>query len=362
MTVIRCAALCVPLLVLICALDGATGHKSVSYDELHSVLDDTDLSSPSSARQLFNLWKEKHGKQYATDKHEGSALAAILDNAKKVKANRQDIRAGATTHELALNKFADMTFEEFKQSKLGFSKPIQISKREATFNVREKRQTLPLSVNWTAQGYVTPVKMQGDCGCCWTFAAAGAVEGQYFKKFHQLISFSEQEFVECVTDYIGCNGGDYTSAFEYMTISGGLATETAYPYASLDGITYGSCKTSTIPQIRMNPTYTYLSNDQQLKAAVAAVGPIAAAVSVADTFMLYTSGVMNPTISCGVPADINHAILVVGYGVDAKTGQSYWLIKNSWDTDWGENGYFRLQSSIANSCGIVEWPIQMTIQ
>jgi len=283
-----------------------------------------------------------------------------LDNAKKVKTNRQ---AGNTTHALALNEFADMSFTDFKKARLGLVKSRTI--KPNTAGAKHKRQivpALPPSVNWTALGYVTPVKNQGDCGCCWTFASTGALEGQYFKKFGQLISFSEQEFIECVTDYRGCDGGDMTVAFDYVAqTSGGLATRANYPYVAQDGKTFGACKTSTIQQVKMKPTYTFLENDQQILAALASSGPLPAAVSVNDNFMLYQSGIMDPSSNCGPPADVNHSVLIVGYGTDPVTGLTYWLIKNSWGTGWGENGYLRLLRAVADSCGIAEYAFQLAL-
>jgi len=350
--------------LLICAflaVDGAPKGDQAADDALHLLLDTADLTDQGSARRVFNMWGQKHGKKYASADHEQRAQQRVLENAQKVRDNRRAARTGAVDYRLSLNKFSDLTFEEFRMTKLGFIKPRQIAKRAAPLHEeREKRATLPASLNWVTQGFVTPVKMQGQCGCCWTFASTGAIEAQYFKKFRQLLSFSEEEFVECVTEYAGCGGGDVTTAFDYVSKIGGLATETSYPFTAQDGM-YGSCKTASTPQVKFNVTYTYLETDAQLLTALASVGPIPVAVAVADNFMLYSSGVMDPGANCGPPADVNHAVLLVGYGVDPVTLQTYWLLKNSWDTDWGEAGYFRVLRSVTNSCGISTYPIQVTL-
>lgn len=352
----------IEMVILVALLCIATLYAKQSSDNLDNYLDNSDLSDTNSVLTLFNNWQAQHKVTFKTEEERDKALDVLMENAKKIKQHRDEYKRGEHSYTLQLNKFSHMTFEEFKSKRLGFSKYTRnanVYSPPQAQAVRRRRATLPTSLNYTAMGYVTPVKNQGNCGCCWTFATTGALEGAYFKKTGSLKSFSEQQLVDCTPVYKGCDGGIASDGVAYINLKGGIATEASYPYASMDAL-FGTCQDGSKTLVSMKPVPADVPmDDTSLINALVSNGPLAVAVAVGDNFMSYMSGVMDSSTACLQP--INHAVLLVGYGKDQATGRSYWLLKNSWDTDWGEKGYFRLNRDVQDSCGINEEVITVTM-
>lgn len=207
----------------------------------------------------------------------------------------------------------------------------------------------PDKKDWRDDGAVTSVKDQLKCASCWAFSAAGALEGQFFLKNGVLESLSEQELVDCSRKVFnnGCNTGFMTNAFLY-TKSDGIHTEAEYPYEAKDA------KCRTTPNEKKNKklkTIKPKGDEQELKKAVGTVGPVSVGLdALNDKFMFYGGGVyFNPECK---PEKVSHAVLAIGYGTDEKTGMDYWLIKNSYGTTWGEEGYGKVARNKDNHCGI----------
>lgn len=247
---------------------------------------------------------------------------------------------------LALNDFADMSWEEFQKHNLGAAQNCSATLKG---NHKMTDATLPDVKDWREVGIVTPVKNQGHCGSCWTFSTTGALEAAYSQAFGKSVSLSEQQLVDCAGAFnnFGCSGGLPSQAFEYVKYNGGLDTEEAYPYAGTDG----ECKFSSenVGVRVVESVNITLGAEDELKHAVAFVRPVSVAFQVVNGFRFYKDGVYTSD-SCGsTPMDVNHAVLAVGYGVE--NGVPYWLIKNSWGGDWGDNGYFKMELG-KNMCGV----------
>ena len=258
-------------------------------------------------------------------------------------------RDSNTTYTLGITPFTDMTHNEFIEYVSSSTKSYDVGSSICT-KQSSSSGSYPASIDWRAKGAVTPVKDQGQCGSCWSFSTTGAVEGIYAIKNGNLQSFSEQELVDCSYDYgnHGCNGGLMQNAFTFIHDKG-LTTESAYPYTGTSS--RGSCKS-------YNPV-TYLSgcvdvtpNELMLTYAVAKQ-PVSVSIEAdSRSFQLYKSGVYDDP-GCGTTLD--HGVLAVGYGTEG--GKDYWIVKNSWSSSWGDQGYIKIfRNSVASStkgiCGI----------
>ena len=215
------------------------------------------------------------------------------------------------------------------------------------------RVRVPDAVDWREAGVVTDVKDQGSCGSCWAFAGTETLESHVALATGSLLTLSEQEYVSCAPNPDGCGGtGGCQGAtaevlFDYVLQAGG-AREEDYPY---EGKT-GTCDETKLAAPAVNISgYVVLPRNEYapLLHAVATLGPVA--ISVDAGWGSYESGVY-PAAECGTTID--HGVVLVGYGTDAELGMDYWLVRNSWGADWGEDGYVRLerQAADAQPCGI----------
>lgn len=167
----------------------------------------------------------------------------------------------------------------------------------------------------------------------------------------KLISLSEQELVDCDTkgDDQGCGGGLMDSAFQFILKNGGLTTEAEYPYRHLDG----TCSTKKLAShaASIKGYEDVPANDEAALLKAVANQPVSVAIDASGfAFQLYSGGVFTGT--CGT--ELDHGVTAVGYGT-ASDGTKYWLVKNSWGTSWGENGYIRIARDVSAKeglCGI----------
>jgi len=309
-------------------------------DKINSQLYDKDLWNQ------FTTFQDKFNKKYESIQDLEERFNIFRTNVNQIIIHNLDVTQNFT---MGINQFTDLTSEEFKRLYVGGFRGEVGSYGCKSFS--SSATGAPNSLDWRALGAVTSVKDQGQCGSCWTFSATGAIEGAWAIAKSKLIDLSEQELVDCATGFSygshGCNGGEMEGAFKYV-IEHGQCSLASYPYTSGVSKTGGTCqKCSAVVEI--SSCSDVKPNDQvSLKAAVV-LQPVAIAIE-ADTryFQSYSSGVLT-SASCGTTLD--HGVLIVGYGTE--NGQKYWLVKNSWGTTWGENGYVKIaRSDSTNDAGI----------
>jgi len=312
-------------------------------------ISDSDESSQLGKRRLFNAWKLKFNKTYSSTAEESACFTNFQLSLTRVRSLQ--ISRSPRKHEGAkfgLTKFADLTVDEFKSIYL-LPKKITPKKHK----VAPKRdRAAPTVFDWRNTGMVTAVKNQEECGSCWAFSATETIESAWMLKHNlnnlTMSPLSPQQIVDCDNMDSGCGGGNPTTAYQYVISQGGIETNKKYPYTGQDGTcnfqqsdVYAkinnwnyACSSEDEPTLLQN-TYTY--------------GALSICVDAAN-WQDYESGIMTAW-QCAWIDMLDHCVQAVGWNLQQST--PYWSVRNSWNTDWGENGYIRLEYG-ANTCGLTE--------
>ncbi|XP_064488078.1 procathepsin L-like [Ornithodoros turicata] len=293
----------------------------------------------------WEIYKGVHSKEYVPgEEHERRLIWE--DNLDFIRRHNLEYDLGLRTHTVAVNSFADLTSEEYRQLYLGY-RPNERKKTALGVHNEASLHDIPDEIDWRDYHYVTQVKDQGKCASGWAFSAAGALEGQHFGDTGNLVSLSAQNLVDCDNGSSGCEGGNMNSAFEYVFYNDGIDTELSYPYTARKG----SCKfsKSNVGDTDLGALDVTPRTEDALQSAVATSGPISAAIDAShQSFRFYSGGIYNePHCSS---SNLDHGVLVVGYGTGADG--DYWIVKNSYGIGWGENGYIRMSRNKNNQCGI----------
>lgn len=319
-------------------LGGAFFYRHVQHKNTETVL-------PEYAVGLFGFYKQAFGKTYSSPQEEAYRLQVFYRAYTKVMTHnlKQNI-----SYTLGLNHFSDLTKEEAKAKYLGYKPSVNHDIKYGIDYSSRPRNTSSNddSVDWrNTPGVVSPVKNQESCGSCWAFSATGALEGHAaIKGGMPNQSFSEQQLVDCSWKYgnEGCNGGLMNQAFQYV-IDNSIETENQYPYTAKNGKCQSRTGVYSIGGFNNTAPRSAggLAHDASFQ-------PISVAIE-ADKIMNYKGGIFDD-ISCG--DKLNHGVLLVGYT------KEYWLVKNSWGSLWGEQGYIRLSRTAVPDpkggiCGIL---------
>lgn len=281
---------------------------------------------------------------------------------KKIEEHNND--KNSQSYKLGINKFS-ASYPQEKRKVLGRLAEVEAAHKPERNHIKERNfemkpvSELPSIVDWRSTGMATATKDQGHCGSCFAFAAAEMLESYLYMSSGLLYNLSPQMGASCTPNPEhcggsgGCSGGTAEIIFDDLANGGGImAQEYQYGYVSYDGSDHTCNTTDIVPTLTVEGYHmlTEGSYDEMMN-AVAQVGPISIGVD-ASEWHNYAGGVFN---GCNQKnPDVNHAVVLYGYGQDEETGEKYWLIRNSWSPSFGEKGYIRIHrdDNEAENCGI----------
>ncbi|XP_026758007.2 digestive cysteine proteinase 2-like [Galleria mellonella] len=328
-----------------CSYETTNKAKAVKDPIIH-------YENQEDVNRAFESFKLKFDKKYAHKKEHAMRRSIFEKNLRLIRTtNSQNLG-----YKLAINQFADRTPEEMKRHK-GLIRRKQKKSGNIPFPYDDKKleelsQNLPTEFDTRLLGLVNPVRNQESCGSCWTYGTTAAVEGAIARKNGgRLLTLSNQALIDCAWEYgaFGCDGGSDTAAFQWM-IQYGLPTEEEYgPYANQDGYCLIENMTTIYPILGF--TDVTPNSIVALKVALINHGPLSTSIDASGSFSFYSGGIFYD-LSC-TQTNLDHEVTLVGYG--EENGDTYWIIKNSWGSNWGIDGYMHI-SARDNNCGVATEP------
>ena len=337
------------LVLLSAVLLGAALSVSLNTNYYYELHGDMELTE-QKMRQMYVEYGQEFQKPISFE--EGSRFGHFKETLKTIAEHNANPNR---SWEQGINKFADMSEEEFFSTHLGAAQDCSATEHNLKL-IPQNDLMEDTNFDWRDQepNPVTPVKNQGKCGSCWTFSTTGCLEAHWKIYKGETVYLSEQQLVDCAGDFDnhGCNGGLPSHAFEYIRYNNGLMSEQTYPYKAYDGVC-GFRMDDVVAQVPQGSYNITKGDENELKQAVRNEGPVSVSFQVISGFKNYVSGVYSVS-NCGTTTqDVNHAVLAVGYGMDSASGKAYWAVKNSWGENWGNGGYFNIERNV-NMCAIAQ--------
>ncbi|OHT02178.1 Crustapain [Tritrichomonas foetus] len=300
----------------------------------------------ASEERSFIQWM-RNTNQFYTGAEYHFRLGIYLSHSRWIR----DFNKGKHTFKVGHNKFSAFTTAEY-ESLLGakYTNPARKSLSKSKPLIKSTDKQIPESLDWRDRNLVNTIRNQMDCGSCWAFSAIASCEAAYSLVTGKLLQFSEQNLVDCVEDAFGCFGGWPSDSIDHIVTkqNGKFNSPNNYPYVAIKNF---DCTFDEFLAIGSVSGYYEVTKEDEndLLEKVANHGVVSVCIHSGDSeFKLYTGGIFDLP-SCS-KLFLDHAVDVVGYG--SENGKDYWIVRNSWGNQWGEEGYVRMSRNKDNQCGI----------
>ncbi|XP_033716996.1 cathepsin W [Delphinus delphis] len=325
---------------------------------------------PLELKEVFTLFQIQYNRSYSHPAEHARRLDIFARNlAKAQQLQEEDLG----TAEFGVTPFSDLTEEEFGQlyghQRVAGEAP-SVSQKVGS---EEWGQSVPLTCDWRKKaGIISPIRNQQNCNCCWAMAAAGNIEALWAIKNDQSLEVSVQELLDCDRCGNGCKGGFVWDAFITVLNNSGLASDKDYPFKG--NSKPHRCQAKKHKKVAWIQDFIMLQPcEQSIARYLATQGPITVTINM-KLLQQYQKGVIKATSTTCDPQLVDHSVLLVGFGksksVEGRQAEAissrspphprysipYWILKNSWGANWGEEGYFRLHRG-SNTCGITKYPL-----
>ncbi|XP_055848051.1 uncharacterized protein LOC129913420 isoform X1 [Episyrphus balteatus] len=319
--------------------------RSIEYSEKKT--NKKSHRSLDKAEHLFQKFQIKYQKQYLNSMERQMRLRIFKHNLKLIHDLNKNEMGSA---KYGITEFADMTTTEYRDR-------TGLLSREESNSVRSPAKIpdveLPKEFDWREKGAISKVKNQGNCGSCWAFSVTGNIEGLHAVKTGKLEEYSEQELLDCDTIDSACNGGLPDDAYKAIENIGGLELESEYPYQAKKSQCHFN---SSLSHVKISGAVDLPKNETEMAKWLIVNGPISIGIN-ANAMQFYRGGVSHPWKMLCSKKNLDHGVLIVGYGISEyptfKKTLPYWIVKNSWGPKWGEQGYYRVYRG-DNTCGVSE--------
>ena len=337
--------------------------KSLLLLTLMVVAASATIDLESALLKMWDQYTIKYSKSYDSFEAEYKAQKNFFHNLDRIHHLRLSHEAQFSEkadHIYGINKFSDVHPDEFKARYLNY-KPNRKGMKQYNIHPIAREVEVPTKFDWFTEGACTPVKDQGQCGSCWAFSATEEIESMYIRQFGQTYVLAPQQIVSCDDQDGGCAGGEPVTAYEYVQGAGGLVQESDDPYTSGQTGDNGNCSIDASDEVVTLTNYSFAippcedsctnQDESLLQQQLYAVGPVSICVD-AESWQYYTGGVLKANCPSDYN-DIDHCVQLTGY--DSTTSPGYWIVRNSWNTDWGQDGFIWVQMG-SNLCGIADSP------
>ncbi|KAJ3648350.1 hypothetical protein Zmor_020160 [Zophobas morio] len=302
------------------------------------------------ASEVWDSFKKTYNKSYATLGEENFRKQIFLERLKIIEEQNHKFERGLSSFSVTINQFADLTKEELFKTKPDGS---QGGKVGSSARPSRPREDVPDSIDWRDYGVITPVVDQMFCESCWAFAVVGTVEAHVGIYRQEDVRLSQQNLVDCVDinfdcdQYLDIQMVDKT--YQYITDNNGIDTVESYPYESYN---VGPCRFSSETIGAKIAGYVNVTegDEEELKTVVGTIGPVTVVITTDMMWGAYQNGVYYNEDCMNTTEIFNHVVVVVGYG--NENGEDFWLVKNSWGTWFGQEGYIKMARNRDNNCGI----------